>query len=93
MKHEDIKLVLKDGKYIGEDITICGWVKSIRNSKNVCFVELNDGTSLKNLQLVIDKSDDKVKEFFDKLTVGSSIEVNGNIVLSQNQKQNVESKM
>ena len=90
MKHEDIKLVLKDGKYIGEDITICGWVKSIRNSKNVCFVELNDGTSLKNLQLVIDKSDDKVKEFFDKLTVGSSIEVNGNIVLSQNQKQNVE---
>ena len=90
MEHKDIKLVLQDGKYVGEDLTICGWVKSIRNSKNVYFVELNDGTSLKNLQLVIDKSDSKVKEFFDNLTVGSSIEVNGNIVLSQNQKQSVE---
>ena len=90
MEHKDIKIVLKDGKYVGEDLTICGWVKTIRNSKNVCFVELNDGTSLKNLQLVIDKSDEDVKDFFDKLTVGSSISVNGNIVLSQNQNQNVE---
>ena len=54
MKHEDIKLVLTNKEYIGENITICGWVKTIRRSKNMCFVELNDGTSLKNIQLVVD---------------------------------------
>lgn len=90
MKHEDIKLVLKKEEYIGKNITICGWVRTIRRSNNMCFVELNDGTSLKNLQLVVDYNNESNKEFFDNLNVGSSIAVQGNVVQSVNNNQSIE---
>ena len=90
MKHEDIKLVLTKEEYLGKNITICGWVRTIRRSKNMCFVELNDGTSLKNLQLVVDYNDENNKNFFENLNVGSSITVEGNVVPSVNNNQNIE---
>ena len=56
MKHTDIKAIFADaGGYVGQTITVCGWVRTFRESKNVAFVELNDGTTCKNLQIVIDK--------------------------------------
>ena len=54
MKHEDIKLLLNQKEYIEREVTVCGWIRAIRKSKNMCFLEINDGTSLKNLQLVVD---------------------------------------
>ena len=66
MKHEDIKLVLTNEEYIGKNITICGWVKTIRRSKNMCFVELNDGTSLKNIQLVVDNSNETLEQTVER---------------------------
>ena len=36
MKHEDIKLIFKDSNYIGKKIVVCGWVRTIRKSKNMC---------------------------------------------------------
>lgn len=90
MKHEDIKLVLTKEEYIGKNITVCGWVKTIRRSKNMCFVELNDGTSLRNIQLVVDNSNENNKEFFEKLNIGSSIAVNGKVVNSMNKNQSIE---
>jgi len=89
MKHEDIKLIYSKEEYIGKEITVCGWVRTIRKSKNMCFVEINDGTSLKNLQLVIDNNS-KNSEFFNKLNIGSSISVIGTVVNSMNQNQKVE---
>ena len=90
MKHEDIKEILLNEDYLSKEVVVCGWVRTIRRSKNMSFVELNDGTSLKNLQLVIDNSDDKNKEFFASLNVGSSIAVKGNLVESMNKNQKVE---
>lgn len=90
MKHEDIKLVLTNEEYIGKNIIICGWVKTIRRSKNMCFVELNDGTSLKNIQLVVDNSNEINKKFFEKLNIGSSIAVKGKVVSSMNKNQSIE---
>ncbi len=90
MKHEDIKAVLNEEKYIGNTVDICGWIRTIRKSKSVCFVELNDGTSLKNLQLVVDITNPTNKEFFSSLNTGSAIAVNGEIVESSNPKQKVE---
>ncbi len=90
MKHEDIKLLLNRDEYIEKEITVCGWVRTIRKSKNMCFAEINDGTSLKNLQLVVDFNDPENAEFFNNLNVGSSIAVNGTIVKSMNQNQKVE---
>ena len=56
MKHIDIR-DLKEGKFpIGSDVTVCGWVRTARDSKNMAFMELNDGTTLKHLQIVVDKS-------------------------------------
>ena len=90
MKHEDIKLLITNKDYIGKNVTVCGWIKTIRKSKNMCFIEVNDGTSLKNLQLVVDYSDLENKSFFENLNVGSSIVVDGKVVKSINDKQNVE---
>ena len=90
MKHEDIKLIFKDSNYIGKEIVVCGWVRTIRKSKNMCFVELNDGTTLKNLQLVIDNSNQVNTETFKNINVGSSIAVKGIVVISINQNQKIE---
>ena len=90
MKHKDIKSVIMNKEYIGKNITVCGWVKTIRRSKNMCFVELNDGTSLNNLQLVVDNSNEVSKKFYENLNVGSSIAVKGMVVSSVNKNQNIE---
>lgn len=56
MKHIDIVDIL-DGKFNkGDEVVVCGWVKTCRDSKTMTFIELNDGTSLKHLQLVNDKA-------------------------------------
>lgn len=55
MQHLDIRQVLSDRALIGSEITVCGWIRTARDSKNVLFYELNDGTSLKNLQVVFEK--------------------------------------
>ena len=88
MKHEDIKKVLHEPEYIGKEIVVCGWIKTVRKSKNICFIELNDGTSLKNIQLVMDNN-----EKVNSLRTGSSIVVEGKIVESENPNQKIEMKV
>ena len=56
MKHTDIFEILNDKSYIDTKVTVCGWVRTSRDSKNMAFLELNDGTTLKHLQIVIDKA-------------------------------------
>ena len=76
-------------KYIGKEITVSGWVKTIRNSKVFGFIELNDGTFFSNVQIVFD---DKLKNFAEvcKLTISSSIIVVGDCVKTENAKQPFE---
>lgn len=78
MKHIDIKEIFDNASYIGQKVTVCGWVRTARNSKNVAFVELNDGTSLKHLQIVIDKASDI--DFEPALHLGTSLKVEGTVV-------------
>ena len=82
MKHIDIKEVLTNKEFIGQTVTVCGWVRTSRNSKNVAFVELNDGTSLKNVQIVIDKANDP--DYKDIPRVGTSLKVEGKVVEGRN---------
>ena len=56
MKHIDIKEIFTNADYIGKSVTVCGWVRTARDSKNVGFLALNDGTTLNHLQIVIDKA-------------------------------------
>ena len=84
MKHTDIKdIFARHADFIGRQIVVCGWVRTSRNSKNVAFVELNDGTCFKNLQVVIDKEkfDDKVENAFP---VGTAAKMEGTLVASAN---------
>lgn len=78
MKHNDIKEILKDASYIGTQVTVCGWVRTSRDSKNMAFIELNDGTSLSHLQIVIDKS--KLSDISSFMPGGTALKVIGTVV-------------
>ena len=56
MKHTDIKDIVSKSDFLGTQVTVCGWVRTARDSKNMAFLALNDGTTLNHLQIVIDKS-------------------------------------
>lgn len=91
MKHIDIKEIFANAeKYTDSPVIICGWVRTARDSKNVAFIELNDGTCFRNLQLVADKekfSDEQVKEF---MPVGTAVKAVGNLVASERNGWEVE---
>ncbi|MBQ4202591.1 MAG: hypothetical protein II655_02705, partial [Thermoguttaceae bacterium] len=81
MKHTDIFDVINDPAFLNQTTTVCGWVRTSRNSKTVAFIELNDGTSLKHLQIVVDK--EKFADPAPFLKLGMSLRVTGEVVPSQ----------
>ena len=76
----------------GEKVTVCGWVRTTRASKNFGFIEINDGTSFSNIQIVFE--DGKIDNFkeISKLNVGSSIWVDGVVAVTPDAKQPFEIK-
>lgn len=77
--------------YIGNNVTIEGWTKTVRDSKTFGFLELNDGSFFKNIQVVFD---DKLSNFNDisKLSISSSVKVIGTLVKTDGAKQPFEIK-
>ena len=61
----------------GKEITVCGWIKTLRDSKAIGFMEINDGSSFKSLQVVFESA--KVENYKDivKLNVGAAVRVTG----------------
>jgi asparagine--tRNA ligase len=88
MKHIDLIDLMTDSSYIKKEVTVCGWVRTSRDSKNMAFLELNDGTSLKHLQIVIDKTVINNASSFMKL--GSALTVTGTLVPSAVKQGGVE---
>ena len=82
MKHTDISQIMKDASLIGQKLTVCGWVRTARDSKNVAFLALNDGTTLNHLQIVIDKTGDVVLPE-EAAKLGASIKVVGTAVKNE----------
>ncbi len=81
MKNIDISLILSDGKaYEGKAVNVAGWVRTARDSKNMAFLNINDGTSLKHLQIVIDKSKFGEDELSRAAKNGASVSVDGTVV-------------
>ncbi len=92
MSYHDIKKLYRDPKaYIGTTVTVPGWVRTVRDSKTFGFIELNDGSFFKNLQVVFDDTLENFKDV-SKLSVGSSILVEGDLVETPNAKQPFEVK-
>lgn len=73
----------------GEEINIKGWVRTRRGNKNVSFVALNDGSTINNIQVVIDVANFG-EDYLKPITTGACINVNGKIVESQGKGQTVE---
>ena len=88
MKHIDIIDIMKNPDFIDKSVTVCGWVRTSRDSKNMAFLELNDGTTLKNLQIVIDKS--ILSDISEYMKLGTSLKVEGTVVKSVVAENSVE---
>lgn len=77
MKHTDIADLLK-GDFLGKQVTVCGWVRTSRESASVAFLELSDGTCFARLQIVIDKT--KLSPDPECMKNGASVCVTGAVV-------------
>ncbi|MCL2572126.1 MAG: asparagine--tRNA ligase [Defluviitaleaceae bacterium] len=88
------ELFQSSAQYVGKDVTIGGWIRTTRSSKGVGFIELNDGSFFKSVQVVFD-NDLKDGLDFDqtgKLGVGACITVIGQVIETPGAKQPFEIK-
>ena len=76
-------------EYIDKTVKVAGWIRTSRMSKNFGFIELNDGSFFKNMQIVIDEKLENFKEV-GKLPISTSLLIEGTLVATQNAKQPVE---
>ncbi len=77
---------LIESKDFGKEVTVMGWVKTIRGSKNVSFIALNDGSCLKNMQIVAD-AETIPGEVLEKIHSGAALKITGELVESQGKGQ------
>ncbi|MDO5063343.1 MAG: asparagine--tRNA ligase [Peptostreptococcaceae bacterium] len=93
MRTTDIKKLFRNEKeYIGKEVEVVGWIRTLRDQKNFGFIELNDGTFFKNLQIVFeDGGIDNFKEVA-KLPIATAIYVRGELVATPGAKQPFEIK-
>jgi len=82
-------LFRKTSEYANKEVTLEGWTKTIRDSKTFGFIELNDGSFFKNVQIVFNNNLSNFNEI-TKLTISSTIKVTGNVVITENAKQPFE---
>ena len=81
------EILSKDGKE--QKISAKGWVRTRRASKNVAFIALNDGSTINNIQIVVE-GDSFNEELIKQITTGSCISVDGKLVKSKGSGQNLE---
>lgn len=89
IRRKRVSDLLGEQEAIGTTVDVKGWVRTRRGNKNVQFVALNDGSTIKNLQIVFDLAHFS-EEDLKPVTTGSSIHVQGVLVASQGKGQTVE---
>ena len=87
----DVRDLFKND-YIDKEVTVQGWIRNHRKQKDFGFIDFNDGTYFKNLQIVYDNSLDAFEEI-QKLHVGSAISARGLIIKSEGAGQDIEMKL
>lgn len=85
------QLYRETDKYIGNTVKISGWIRTIRNSKSFGFMEINDGSFFKNIQVILEDSLENFKEV-GKLPINSSVTIKGTLVETPEAKQPFEIK-
>lgn len=87
-----VKVLLSQehAQIVGKEFTIKGWVKTVRNQKTNTFIEVNDGSSFRNLQIVVETTLQGYEKLIAQLATGVAVEATGTIVESPGQNQNIE---
>ncbi len=89
-KTEIVRLYSDIAAYSDKTVTVCGWVRTIRVSKNIAFLELNDGSSFKGLQVILEEERlDNYKEITSQ-NVGAAVVVTGTVVETPEMRQPFE---
>lgn len=84
-QRQRIKSILcADESIIGQTVLVCGWIRTVRDQKTFAFIELTDGSSFSNFQVIAEP------EVIEGLTTGAAIAVSGEIVKSPGNKQKYE---
>lgn len=90
MKRIEIRDLYKTyADFADKEITVCGWARTVRDSKNIAFIELNDG-AFKSVQIVVERGKIANYEEIVKQNVGSSFEVLGKVIVTPNAQQPFE---
>lgn len=84
------KAIKETPSLIGADVTVKGWVRTIREQKSFAFIELNDGSQVSNLQIILDPSLPHYEKHLETIQTGAAICVTGLLVESPGEKQSVE---
>ena len=93
MERMKIAAVFADGDALGgKEITVCGWARTIRDMKTFGFIELNDGSCFKNLQVVMSAEELANYKEIAAQNVGAALIVHGTVVLTPDAKQPLEVK-
>lgn len=93
MKRTKISAIYADASaFTGGEITVCGWVRTVRDMKNFAFIELNDGSAHKSLQVVFEKNNISNYDEIARQNVGAALIVKGNLSLTPEAKQPFELK-
>jgi len=86
-----IKEIKKRGQaLVGQEVTVKGWIRTVRSQKNFTFLEVNDGSSVSNFQVILNPSIPGYSTLLSQLTTGTSIAVDGKIVESPAKGQALE---
>lgn len=92
MKTIDIKKLYRTRDYLGKEIEIVGWIRTLRDQKTFGFIELNDGSFFKNLQVVFEGGEINNYKEVAKLPIATAIKVKGDLVETPGTKQPFEIK-
>ena len=93
MERTKIAQIFADQEHFGgQEVTVCGWARTIRDMKTFGFIELNDGSCFKNLQVVMDANSLANYKEIAGQNVGTALSVTGTVVLTPEAKQPLEIK-
>ncbi len=90
MKRTEIRTLYAAPPADGAAVTVCGWARTVRDSKNIGFLELSDGSGFKTLQVVLEAARLANYKELARLGVGTSVQVTGRVVLTPQAKQPLE---
>src|SRR5215467_8983322 len=82
------RILIDDAVAVGSNIVIAGWVRTVRSSKEIAFIEINDGSCMKNIQAVVQNP--VSFPMLEQILTGASIRLEGTLVASAGKGQKYE---